>query len=64
MPEKKIAVDPEKCIGCGACVALCPEVFEIGGDGKSRVKDQAGCEKCDCSGAIDGCPQQAIFWEE
>jgi len=64
MSDKKIAVDQEKCVGCGACVSLCPEVFEIGEDGKSRVKDPAACAKCDCQGAIEGCPSAAIAWEE
>lgn len=61
---KKITVDQEKCIGCGACAALCPEVFEMGEDGKSHVKNAAACEKSDCQGALEGCPVQAISWEE
>lgn len=27
----------EDCIGCGMCVEVCPEVFEIGADGLSHV---------------------------
>lgn len=64
MPEKKIAVDQEKCIGCGACATLCPEVFEMAEDGKSHVKNAAACAKCDCQGAIEGCPAAAIAWGE
>ena len=30
-------VDQYLCIGCGACVALCPRVFRMGEDGKSGV---------------------------
>lgn len=49
-------VDQEKCIGCGACAAVCPAGFEII-DGKSRVKSQtAPCAK----DAADGCPVGAI----
>ena len=29
---KKVHVN-ESCIGCGACTAVCPSVFEINGDG-------------------------------
>jgi len=54
----KIKVDQEKCIGCGACVAICPEVFEIGPDGKSRVKNPNG--KCDFKKAAESCPVGAI----
>jgi len=25
----KIKIDKNKCIGCGACVALCPAIFEL-----------------------------------
>jgi len=29
----------EKCIGCGACTAVCPDFWEMGEDGKSVLKD-------------------------
>lgn len=56
MPTPK--VDAEKCIGCGACVALCPDVFELRSDGKSHVKNPRG--KCDLKAAVDACPVGAI----
>ncbi|MBU5557578.1 MAG: ferredoxin [Candidatus Aenigmatarchaeota archaeon] len=56
MPTPK--VDRNKCIGCGACVSLCPDVFELGPDGKSRVKNQKG--KCDLQSVVDTCPVGAI----
>jgi ferredoxin len=64
-PQKVIAVDVAKCIGCGLCVSTCPEVFELGGeDGKSHVKNARGCEQCNCQEAIDSCPARAISWQE
>ncbi len=52
-----VSVDSEKCIGCGACVSVCPEGFEIRDDGKAHVKDgKAECIK----EAIKNCPVDAI----
>lgn len=55
-------VNKEKCIGCGFCTSVCPDVFELGEDGKSRVKKGADLEKNkDCvKEAKDGCPVGAI----
>lgn len=53
-------VDQKTCIGCGACVAVCPEVFELRDDGKAHVKNPKACDTCDCKAAADGCPVQAI----
>jgi ferredoxin len=51
-----VKVDKEKCIGCGACEAVCPSGFEMI-DGKAKVKDaKASCVK----DAIDSCPVDAI----
>ncbi len=53
-----VKVDKAKCIGCGACASICPDVFEIGDDGKSHVKAEKDlpCVK----EAIDSCPVDAI----
>lgn len=65
MPKKKkLIVDKETCIGCGTCVALCPDVFEIKEDGKSEVVNEGACEHCDCNAAIESCPTQSIQYVE
>lgn len=58
----KFQVNKEKCIGCGLCVSLCPDVFELGEDGKSKVKEGADLEKNkECiKEAKEGCPVGAI----
>ena len=53
-----VKVDKKKCIGCGACVSICPEIFEIGEGGKARVKAQKD-DSC-IKEAIDSCPANAI----
>ena len=59
-----VKVDAEKCIGCGLCPSLCPDVFEIGNDAKAHVKDASACKKCDCQAAVDSCPVQAITYKK
>jgi len=54
-----VKVDKEKCIGCGACVAICGEVFEMGTDGKSNIKNNDDSVEC-VEQAISSCPVQAI----
>ena len=34
---EKIRVIEEKCIGCGACVATCPEVFDFDDEGYAKA---------------------------
>jgi ferredoxin len=38
-------INKEKCIGCDYCVSVCPEVFELGEDGKSKIKKEADFKK-------------------
>jgi ferredoxin len=33
-----VSVDKDKCIGCAACEATCPDVFEMKDDMKAYVK--------------------------
>jgi ferredoxin len=55
----KISVDANKCIGCGACVSICPASFEMF-EGKSRAK-KAEVKKITCEEeAAESCPVAAI----
>ena len=35
----KFKVNKDACIGCGACQAICEDVFEITDDGYATAKD-------------------------
>ena len=56
-------VDKEKCIGCGACTAIAPNTFKLGGDGKSEVINPKGDPEKTIQEAADACPVQAISVE-
>lgn len=56
----KVKIDKEKCIGCGACASVCPEVYVMDdAAGKAKVKKATTNAKCAKEGA-DSCPVQAI----
>lgn len=62
---RRVYIDEDECIGCGSCVELCPEVFEMDGDSEKAVviKPEGGPED-DIQEAIDTCPVECIHWEE
>ncbi len=59
-----IKQEHEKCIGCGVCVALCPDNWEMGTDGKAHPKktevEDIGCNEQ----AAKSCPVQIIHIEQ
>lgn len=62
----KVKVDKDSCIGCGACAAICPEVFDLDDDGLSEVKTEEVKNNNidDVKDAVDSCPTGAIKIEE
>jgi NTE family protein len=56
----QLSVDPEKCIGCGICVALAPEVMEMGRDAKAHATPES-LEWSPADGDfVQECPTEAI----
>lgn len=67
----KVIHDRNGCIGCGACVAVCPDCWEMGDDGKSNLKgakrgaegEELMCDdkKKECNmSAAQACPVNVI----
>lgn len=57
----KVKVDKNKCIGCGACAALCGKVFELKNGKAYPIKAEVKGEDEKCAkNAADSCPVQAI----
>ncbi|MCB5247846.1 MAG: 4Fe-4S binding protein [Candidatus Cloacimonetes bacterium] len=52
-----VKIDKETCIGCGACVDVCPVQALSMEDGKAKC-DEGTC--IDCGACIGVCPTQAI----
>ena len=52
------------CIGCGLCVSICPEVFEIGDDGLAQpIQEVTETLEKTASQARESCPVNAIDLE-
>ncbi len=54
----------ETCIGCSACVAISPDVFELDDEGMSVVVAHENYDNMDVDDAIAACPVDAISWVE
>lgn len=61
---KELTVNENACIGCGACVAIDPEHFEVGDDGLSHAISQDNLESEEVANAMESCPTSAITIEE
>jgi len=64
--EVKVRVDSDGCISCGACVAICENIFEFNDQNKSIVKKQpSNPEEIQCAKeAANACPVMVIHVEE
>jgi ferredoxin len=62
--RKKVIVNKEKCIGCGSCTFVYPEMFYLDEDGKSAVKKVEKINEQKLTAAKNSCPVEAIEIEE
>ena len=62
----KVTVNSEGCISCGACVAICENIFEFNDQNKSVVKKQPENEQeIQCAKeAANACPVMVIHVDE
>ena len=53
-----LALNADKCVGCGICETVCPHgVFELG-DGKAYLADKDSC--IECGACALNCPAKAL----
>jgi ferredoxin len=63
--SKTVYIDETECIGCGSCVEICPEVFQMQeGEEKAEVIKPEGGPEDLIQEAMDTCPVSCIHWEE
>ena len=57
----KAVVDEETCVGCGLCVDVCAEVFEMDGEiAKVIAGEVPDAVEESCKEAAENCPVDAI----
>jgi ferredoxin len=61
----KVKVDEKTCVGCGECVDMCPEVFEMDDDVAAiKIEDVPADIQDSCRESAEACPVEAIIVEE
>jgi ferredoxin len=62
--SKQVAIDHEECLGCEACVELCPEIFGFDIDETKAyvIMAEDGDEDC-IEEAMASCPAACISYE-
>ena len=58
---KKVIVNKDLCIGCGACTGIAADVFTFDDEGKAVASGEVSAEnEASVEEAVAGCPVQAI----
>jgi NAD-dependent dihydropyrimidine dehydrogenase PreA subunit len=53
-----LALDPEKCVGCGMCLIVCPHAVLGMNNGHARIKNRDAC--MECGACARNCPTEAV----
>ena len=61
---KKLNVNQDSCIGCGACIATDSEHFDFNDNGLSEAISNDNLESENLKNAMESCPTNAISVEE
>lgn len=54
-----LRLDPEACLGCGMCLAVCPQQVFAMEHGKARILEQDAC--MECGACMMNCPTKAVW---
>lgn len=62
--SEKVKIDQDECIGCEACVEICPSVFSFDEEeGKAYVIEDVDANEDCVEEAIASCPAECISKE-
>ncbi|MGE4560514.1 MAG: ferredoxin [Desulfobulbus sp.] len=62
---QEVQIDRNECIGCGACVELCPDIFAFNDEeNKAYVTIPEGGDEDCINEAIASCPTGCISYQE
>ncbi len=50
--------DEQKCVGCGLCLAVCPQAVLSPNNGRVRIENRDAC--MECGACAQNCPTQAL----
>lgn len=53
-----LALDPEKCVGCGMCLIVCPHAVLGMNNGHARIENRDAC--MECGACARNCPTEAV----
>ena len=57
-------VDQDKCLRCGMCTGICPDVFQFDDEGNIKVNNEKINNLDEVMEAVSSCPVTAISKEE
>ena len=61
---KKLVVNQDACISCGACVSIDSQHFDWNENGQSHAISQENLDAASVTNAIEACPTGAISIED